>query len=268
MRTAGAGAGERVENTEEIPPERLYKYYSPDGIEKVLSNNTLRWALPCEENDPFEALASGWDLEAVEESCPEFHPEQTPIIDGYFNARQAQKKVSHITSFVSFTEYPESVLMWAHYADNHNGACLQFNVKLIQRIDCIECVKYVDPDEVRDRYPLPHSNQKDDSPEYQKQARAFLAKKSKDWAYEAEWRLIVPPMADFIRCEKADKKYILVSDIPQGAITKLIFGCNVPISTRLAWAKQVLIKHPKCKFAAVVPTRNTYELEIEALALI
>ena len=254
-----------MELNNEMPPERLYKYYSATGIESVISCNTIKWTVPCEENDPFEALASGWDLEAVKESCPEFRPEQTPIIDGYFNARQAQKKVSHITSFVSFTEDPESVLMWAHYADNHNGACLQFNMNLIQRIDCIECVKYVNPDEIRDRYPLPHSNQKEDSPEYQKRARAFLAKKSKDWAYEEEWRLIVPPMADFIRCEKADKKYILVSDIPHGAITKLIFGCNVPISTRLAWAKQVLIKHPKCKFAEVVPKRKTYELEIEGL---
>ena len=205
-----------------VPP-KLYKYYSAAGIAHVISDNTMRRTVPCEENDPFEALASGWDLVAVKESYPEFQPEQTQILDGFFDVNGAQKKVSHIVSFVSFTEDEKNVLMWSHYAENHIGVCLEFDTRYIQRIDCLRKVDYAKPDEDRNRFPLPHGNQKENDPEYQERAKAFLAKKGHEWHYEKEWRLIVPPMADFIGYNKTGEKYILVSDIPQEAITKITF---------------------------------------------
>ena len=72
-------------------------------------------------------------------------------------------------------------------------------------------------------------------------------------------------MADFIRCKTVGENYILVSDIPQGAIKKIIFGYRVPISTRLAWAKGIRKNHSKCEFAEVIPGKKKYELEIEPL---
>ena len=246
-------------------PNPLYKYYSPTAIEQVIANNTLKWGVPCEENDPFEALASGWDLVAVKEAYPEFRPEQTQVLDGYFDARGAQKRISHIASFVSFTEDEKNVLMWSHYAENYNGVCLEFDSERLQRIDCLRKVAYANPEEDRDRIPLPYGNQKDNDPEYQERARAFLAKKGHEWHYEKEWRLIVPPMADFIVCSKTQGGYILVSDIPFGAITRMIFGFNVPVPTRVAWAKAIRKKHGKCLFAEAVPDKKKYTLEINAL---
>lgn len=245
--------------------EPLFKYYSAAAIENVIAHNTLKWAVPCEENDPFEALASGWDLVAVKESYPEFSPEQTQILDGFFDARGAQKRVSHIASFVSFTEDEKNVLMWSHYAENYTGVCLEFDRAHLQKIDCLRKVSYAKPDEDRERFPLPHDNQKDNDPEYQKRARAFLAKKGHEWHYEKEWRLIVPPMADFIVCTKGKGGYILVSDIPDGAITRMIFGRSVPVSTRIAWAKGIRRRHNKCLFAEAVPDDKKYELQIQEL---
>ena len=241
-------------------PTKLYKYYSASGIEHVISDNTMRWAVPCEENDPFEALASGWDLVAVKESYPEVQPEQTQILDGFFDASGAQKKVSHIASFVSFTEDEKNVLMWSHYAENYTGVCLEFDTRYIQRNDCLEKIDYAKPGDDRERFPLPHGNQKENDPEYQERAKAFLAKKGHEWHYEKEWRLIVPPMADFIGYNKTGEKFILVSDIPQEAITKIIFGYRVPVSTRLAWAKGIRKRHSKCEFAEVVPDMKKYNL--------
>lgn len=84
--------------------------------------------------------------------------------------------------------------------------------------------------------------------------------------------IATPVEAEFINCVKVKdasrERYILVSDLPQGAITELIFGYNMPVSTRLALAKQIRIKHPECKFAEVVPNRQRYELEIEPLELV
>ena len=253
-----SGKKTRVQNS-------LYKYYSPTAIEQVIANNTLKWAVPCEENDPFEALASGWDLVAVKEAYPEFRPEQTQVLDGYFDARGAQKRISHIASFVSFTEDEKNVLMWSHYAENYTGVCLEFDRAHLQKIDCLRKVAYAKPDEDRERFPLPHGNQKDNSPEYQERARAFLAKKGNEWHYEKEWRLIVPPMSDIITCIKGTEGYILVSDIPDGTITKLIFGYRVSVSTRIAWAKGIRRRQGKCMFAEVMPDDKKYALKIEEL---
>lgn len=247
-----------------IPP-RLYKYYSASCIEHVISDNTIRWAVPCEENDPFEAMASGWDLEAVKERFPDFRAEQTTILDGFFDANATQKRISHVAAFVSFTEDEKNILMWAHYAENHTGVCLEFDTKYIQRIDCLRRVKYAKPDEDRDRLSLPHGNQSGNSQEYQERARTFLSKKGCEWYYEKEWRLIVPPMADIIGYKKVGDRHILTSDIPQGAITKIIFGYRVPVSTRLAWAKGIRKNHCKCQFAEVVPGDKKYELKVEQL---
>ena len=72
-------------------------------------------------------------------------------------------------------------------------------------------------------------------------------------------------MADFIVCTKGKGGYILVSDIPDGAITRMIFGRSVPVSTRIAWAKGIRRRHNKCLFAEAVPDDKKYELQIQEL---
>ena len=243
----------------EIPP-KVYKYYPPGGIEKVLSSNTLRWALPCEENDPFEALARCWDVEAVRENAKGLRPEDWMFLEGIFEEKEVQKLVSHVAAFVSFSKCNNSVLMWAHYAANHTGACVEFDPHQVQRFNCLRPVKYAGSGEEREEYPLPHGSLKEDSAEYQERASNFLCKKGAEWAYEHELRLILPPLVKYIGCCKVDENFILVSEIPRGAITRLIFGYNVPVSTRVAWAKRVLMNHPNCEFAQVVPDRKKYEL--------
>lgn len=264
----GVGGREtRVENTDETPPERLYKYYSPDGIEKVLSNNTLRWALPCEENDPFEALAKCWDKEAVREDARGLRPEDWMFLEGIFREKEAQENVSHIAAFVSFSKCDKSILMWAHYAANHTGACLEFDKHQIQRFNCLKKITYAKPGDEREEYPLLYGDLKEDDKRYQERVEKFLCKKATEWSYEHEYRLIFPPMSKYIGCQKVGEKFILISGIPHGAITKLIFGYNVPVSTRVAWAKMVQRNHPDCKFGVVVPDRKKYELVVEDLLM-
>ena len=74
-------------------------------------------------------------------------------------------------------------------------------------------------------------------------------------------------MSKYIGCQKVGEKFILISGIPRGAITRLIFGYNVPVSTRIALAKMVQRNHPDCKFGAVVPDRKKYELIVEDLPM-
>ena len=74
-------------------------------------------------------------------------------------------------------------------------------------------------------------------------------------------------MSKYIGCQKVGEKFILISGIPKGAIKKLIFGYNVPVSTRIAWAKMVQRNHPDCKFGVVVPDRKKYELTVKDLLM-
>ena len=232
-----------------------------------MSNNTLRWALPCEENDPFEALAKCWDKETVKEKALGLRLEDWSFLEGIFREKQAQEKVSHVAAFVSFSPSNNSILMWAHYAANHTGACLEFDKHQIQRFNSLKKVTYANPGEEREEYPLPYGNLKEGDEKYQKRAEEFLCKKATEWSYERECRLILPPMSKYIGCQKVGEKFILISGIPQGAITKLIFGYNVLASTRIAWAKMVQRNHPDCKFAEVVPDKKKYELKIEGLPI-
>ena len=159
--------------------------------------------------------------------------------------------------------------MWAHYADNHNGACIEFDKHQIQRFKSLKKVTYANPGDEREEYPLLHGNLKEEDEKYQESAEEFLCKKATEWAYEHEYRLILPPMSKYIGCQyqKDDEKFILVSGIPQGAITKLIFGYNVPVSTRVAWAKMVQRNHPDCKFGKVAPDKTKYELKVEDIPM-
>ena len=250
----------------DLPPKRLYKYYSPIGIESAIKNNTLKWALLGEVNDPFEAIPAGWDITAVKQHVPICRAEDVARLDAIFDGEKVKEAISQITAFVSFTKCPKNILMWAHYAEKFSGACLEFNTDIIQReIDCLEQVIYAKPEETRKRCPLPHDDLGDYNPEYQKRVREFLAFKAEEWTYENEWRLIVPPMAKIITPQKDGEKCILVSEIPQGAVTKLIFGYNMPVSTRLTLAKQIRVKHPECKLAHVTLDPKLFKISIDDL---
>ena len=245
------------------PGESLYKYYSLSGIESAIKDNTLKWSLLTEVNDPFEAIPAGWDKTAVKQCVPGCQDEDLARLDAIFDAKDVKESISQITSLVSFSESPKNILMWAHYAEKFTGACLEFNTEIIQReIDCLEQVRYAKAEEERKRIPLPHDNLGDNNPEYQKRVREFLSFKANEWTYEKEWRLIVPPMVGIIKCKKDGDKCILVSDIPQGAVTKLIFGYNMSLSTRLALAKQIRVKHPECKFAHVELDPKKFKISI------
>lgn len=248
---------------ENVAPLKLYKYYSPSAVEKTIFDNTIRWTIPCEENDPFEGLASGWD-EAVVKRAIENSQAKEDILNSLFKSREIQNRVSHITAFVSFAKRNDNLLMWSHYGEKHTGACIEFDTYYLRKeIDELKQVDYAKTiGAKRKEVPLPLEGQDDTTPEYQRRVREFLSFKAKEWEYEEEWRFIVPPMTSCIKPKVVGSKIILVSDIPQGAITKLIFGYNVPVSTRLGWAKQIRVNHKNCKFAEVVPKRTIYELDV------
>ena len=93
-------------------PKTLFKYYSTEGIVKALDTNTFKWGLPCNENDPFEVLAKGWDVDSIEKAISEGEAEAVAYMDALFKSREIQKTISHIVAYVSFSKRPNDILNW------------------------------------------------------------------------------------------------------------------------------------------------------------
>jgi hypothetical protein len=90
----------------------------------------------------------------------------------------------------SFSARMDSTLMWAHYAQNHQGFCIEYDIKSLP------------PDDLRSRFMFPVVYQDEvfdatecmlrvDTPEFNSihLNRAALIK-GVDWSYEEEWRLV------------------------------------------------------------------------------
>lgn len=109
---------------------------------------------------------------------------------------------------LSLTEDPLSILMWAHYGDKHEGACVGFERtedNILGHDDVTHPVVY------SDMYPearFAEIARRDGS-----FSDKVLFTKARDWSYEKEWRLI---------CHEGDR----FMEVP-GRITEVILGLRM-----------------------------------------
>ena len=90
------------------------------------------------------------------------------------------------------TEQNDSIIMWAHYANNHQGCCLEFNLQENYHRHVKEekhCFPFLAPRSVKysDKYPILVF---DEEGAYPKENSAYISK-SEDWRYEKEWRALM-----------------------------------------------------------------------------
>jgi hypothetical protein len=142
------------------------------------------------------------------------------------------------------TPCPVSILMWAHYAQNHTGVCLEFSVNN-QLIGAARPVKY------NTDYPrwTPQT--------IKEEVSALILTKAMDWRYEREFRILVGEGPNFKGTPyELDGSHV---HLPPGALTSVILGCE---------AKHALIENLIRTFAPGLPIKharrvtNKYELEI------
>lgn len=79
-------------------------------------------------------------------------------------------------SVCCFTDNPLNELMWAHYADNNNGVCLEFDLSKTPELH-----EKIFPVEYSDIFPV--INSMEELPD-------ALFTKRKLWSYENEWRML------------------------------------------------------------------------------
>ena len=155
----------------ETKPMTIFKYMRirpnspPWAVERLLALSH-RVAL----NDSYEFYATSQDVAFMQAHLP-------PKSVGNFNFSQDFFADGHLNGMgvMSFTETPDNLPMWSHYADEHRGFVIEFDATH-DFFRELKQVKYRDNrDEVAGGFFGAGEN-------------TFL-QKSIDWSYEREWRI-------------------------------------------------------------------------------
>lgn len=194
------------ENTGSVPP-KLYKYgHIGDDkrlryAKEVFENNNLFFASPDCFNDPFDSVIkcvgegsrAEWKRFFREHSLryrPDLkraehlrHEKEFLRLRQEFVKRFESDIMAKRRQFGVFcmTRKNDNILMWAHYASNHEGFCLEFET----RSDFFARAK-----EVRYESELPQANLLGPWDALIEHAAEALLTKAEDWRYEEEWRII------------------------------------------------------------------------------
>ena len=167
---------------EKIPADKIvYKYFR--GINRDWNSITNQKMWLCQAgkfNDPFDCAflyncrskeiydrATEYDL-AVEEGVKQYEQDKE------------SERIQESVFIACFSEKCDSMLMWSHYGDEHRGLCAGYNLhELIEKYSCFPVI-YSDK--------MPQKKELDI--ENKDMLYESILTKSKDWKYEAEWRII------------------------------------------------------------------------------
>ncbi len=139
---------------------RIYHFINHEYGLKALEDQRLKIAEINKLNDPFEFLGynlnhDGWNKEV----------------------KRVKDALSKSTGILCFSKTYNNPVQWAHYAEQHKGLCLGFDIP----DELLHKVKYI-----KRRPPFP--NFRNLTEEVMKNS---LLKKFKHWEYEQEWRMYI-----------------------------------------------------------------------------
>ena len=239
----------------------MYYKYLPPERRTYLSDELLRFTQPGALNDPFECLPGIADVHPLKfmkaimarnkEDLKMLHPDKkvrkkiarrVPVAmaemvvkfraDPEFLPRMFLERIlnhaNKVFGVFSLSKNHKSTLMWSHYATSHSGFCVGFNPAhkffLRQPGDLRDVGEPVDVEYQAQRKPIDVTNELS-------LEGAVLYRKSKEWEYEGEVRLIR-------ELKFASKSVILkpfdlhLFAVPHSAIGELICGANVEKSLK------------------------------------
>lgn len=144
---------------------------------------------------------------------------------------------------LSLSELPDNQLMWAHYADSHKGFCLGFENHQTNVIG-----QYGLPVDYVEKMPKPNiaSFAMDAAGEV---VQLIAYTKSKDWAYEKEWRVL-----------KQEGNHLY--PFP-GRLVEVIFGLNMTAMDEGKVREAVIKSEYRPIFKRARKSENSFELLLE-----
>lgn len=198
----------------------LYKYRSGSEFDIVnFNNNKLRMNCPLYYNDPFDAQVSVINKETFFNEYAAEHKESIKYLsDGFLERKMLWIYNSLYPGYESFlkdlqvccfSSIKDSILMWSHYAKDHSGFCIEYDLDNLL-------------DQSFPAKPVIYSKE---MPLLSKELDNFMEGlycKSEEWSYENEWRIVftkedvefvkINPKAIYLGCKISDElKEILIS---------------------------------------------------------
>jgi hypothetical protein len=192
-------------------PEFFYRFTTIERAEEILTRCRIFFPSPADFNDPFDCQfrsISRTTKRDRERFNRELIRERNPKMPRAFvkklarrasgrgsfreGARRLRERIIRSVGILCVTERTDSVLMWSHYADKHQGVCLQFRgldrlptppLKVVYSddypaVDLLEYAPFVDG-----------ADQTARAKQKELVERMYLTK-AKDWSYEREWRIV------------------------------------------------------------------------------
>lgn len=219
---------------------KLYKHHAVDKYALSALARKEIWATnPIHFNDPFDCAASIIHIQSpagrinIISNTPYGFWGSAGIIDGPLNDKQ-QKLIEQMGVY-SLSKRKKNRLMWAHYADQFRGFCLEYTFDDKSLSDLV-WIDYIAPDEKMtiacgdDEIAL---------------IKGAARQKACDWKYEKECRLVY---------ESGDRYYTRPSDI-----TGVIFGLRCELEDRKTIMK-LLGPDARPKHLKMIP--NCFGLQI------
>jgi len=217
-----------------IEPNVLYKYGKFDEYtEKIFTNNEIYFSSPDEFNDPFDSkpryICEGnkqqkisYLLGLYKKKYPRRSKEEISadvkreiITEGKEGIvlnealETSGDRIRKMLGICCFSEKRDNILMWAHYAKQHTGFCLEFDIDNDFFRPITRAIK-VEYDAI-----LPEINVMQLSNYPREELGIKFLKKADDWEYEQEWRIV------------ETKKGPRIQNFPEAALSGVILGCRI-----------------------------------------
>jgi hypothetical protein len=182
-------------------------------------------------------------LTAFERGLPKLHEELRMLL--------APRKI------LCLSEMPDNILMWAHYAENHAGAVIEFSCipKYASAWEAAKPVRYqATMPLLADEDALVQSliSQKKIATNDHFQNSVYV--KAKDWAYEREWRVLGG--------WENGKKTELIAFRPQ-ELTAVYLGCNMIAADRDEIKKIVVANYSHAKIYIGSKSEKRFSLQFK-----
>lgn len=213
------------------PTPPLYKYMGSKRFIEMLRSTSIRFTQPDFLNDPYECHLT-LDREALKADYRKHRKAHSPemtdgqldhsvemaedqlVIDALLHYRDRRRNLG----ILSLTEDPLQLLMWAHYGEEHRGVVVEFDISHPcirpgsnggDTYSGIEKVTY-SKDKI---FGIPMPDTMID----------VLSRKSPEWEYEREWRLIRT-----LNMTRRHSEEICVVDFDLSAVKSVHLGARFP----------------------------------------
>lgn len=235
----------------------------------VLTSGRIRFTQPEGLNDLFESLPSfdGFKYGSVIEDAEalfgsRFPPEDKAKLDAMLPG-MFQKAIGGHALFLSLTRQRNNAMMWAHYAKGHRGFVIGFDAdhdffrpEFGKALEGLTPVVY-SPDRQKmtaDGYAGLTDQDK----------RGLVLRKSADWSYEEELRLIMHPNHAVER-KQVNGEPVFLFEFPPEILREVIFGFRMARELRQTVADVVASRYRLAELYEAVPHPTEYRLDVRAV---